>query len=60
MTNYERIIQMSTEEITELLFWSCCQHCAFSFSSCGEAPCREGIAKWLAADSGATTNTVNL
>jgi len=54
-TNYERIKNMTVEEMTELLASStCCDFCRYAYSHeymCDIAGCKSGTYKWLQAES---------
>ncbi len=52
MTKADKIRQMSNEELTEWLFESknCC-YCVHDGMSCDDGMCREGIKRWLEAET---------
>ena len=50
MTQYERIMKMTVDELAELLSPKACKCCAYlSFAPCGfrACACRDGIKQWL-------------
>lgn len=49
MNNYEKIKQMTVEEMAEFLFNNAaCGFCIYEFDECNEAiGCVEGIKQWL-------------
>lgn len=46
MNNYERIKQMSVDEMAEFIIYSDC-HCIFDGSDCKEKDCKVGTYEWL-------------
>lgn len=48
MTNFERIRNMTTEEMATLLESAACQCCAYChLVPCSFKSCKDGIKKWL-------------
>lgn len=58
MTNYERIKQMSVDELADFLCYNeCCYMCAFCDRLCKvDEECHEGISEWLKREASDADN----
>ena len=49
-TNYDRIRNMSVDEMVELLTTDVCVHCSYRAIDCDNKNCTDGIKQWLLAE----------
>ena len=58
MKNIDRIKDMTSIELAELMFKHSCEVCAFQFEDCEEMDCEEGIIAWLEKESEITIRDI--